>query len=231
MLDADELSAALKRVAELEQQVSRLTEAIDYIAHLGTDCHPAQNDERGFYRSQLFDAISTAARVLTPAARRGEKVFDLIRHLSEQRDFSEKTFGPGNRTKGVLDHIRKELGEIERSPLDLSEWIDVVILGFDGAWRAGHTPEQIADALAAKQRRNMARQWPDWRTADPNKAIEHVRNDAARQDLESVRTAQPASCGVQDHDKPSEAGATTVNAAQEDSNLQPAARQGEKEGA
>lgn len=101
---------------------------------------------------------------------------DLVEHLREQRAFSEKTFGPGNRTKGVLDHILKELGEIERNPLDLDEWIDVVILGFDGAWRAGYSPEQIAEALAAKQRRNMERQWPDWRTADPNKAIEHVRS-------------------------------------------------------
>ena len=100
---------------------------------------------------------------------------DLVEHLTRQRDFSERTFGPGNRTAGVVDHIRKELREIESQPNGLSEWIDVVILGFDGAWRAGHEPEQIAAALVAKQRKNEARQWPDWRTADPNKAIEHNR--------------------------------------------------------
>ena len=102
--------------------------------------------------------------------------FDLITHLQQQRAFSEHTFGPGERTIGVLDHIRKELREIETDPTDLEEWIDVVLLALDGAWRAGYSPEQIAAALAAKQRKNEARQWPDWRTADPMKGIEHVRS-------------------------------------------------------
>lgn len=102
-------------------------------------------------------------------------LFDLVAHLRRQRAFSERTFGPGSRTKGVLDHLRKELNEIEADPADISEWIDVVLLALDGAWRHGFTPEQIADALAAKQAKNEARTWPDWRTSDPTKAIEHVR--------------------------------------------------------
>jgi hypothetical protein len=100
---------------------------------------------------------------------------NLTEHLHRQKNFPEKTYGPGQRTKGVVDHIRKELNEIEKAPDDLEEWIDVVILGFDGAWRAGYTPEQIAAALEAKQTKNENRKWPDWRTADPNKAIEHDR--------------------------------------------------------
>jgi len=36
-----------------------------------------------------------------------KKRFDLVAHLSRQRDFSARTFGPGARTKGVLDHIRR----------------------------------------------------------------------------------------------------------------------------
>ncbi|MGH6882853.1 MAG: dATP/dGTP pyrophosphohydrolase domain-containing protein [Hypericibacter sp.] len=31
------------------------------------------------------------------------------------------------------------------------------------------------DAVVAKQAVNEQRSWPDWRTADPDKAIEHVR--------------------------------------------------------
>lgn len=104
--------------------------------------------------------------------------FDFLAHLARQRAFSEKTFGPGERTQGVCDHIRKELGEIEKAPLDLEEWIDVVILALDGAWRCGGTPEQILATLQAKQAKNEARQWPDWRTADPNKAITHVKADS-----------------------------------------------------
>ncbi|MEU8371198.1 dATP/dGTP pyrophosphohydrolase domain-containing protein [Micromonospora tulbaghiae] len=96
-------------------------------------------------------------------------------HLARQRSFSERTFGPGPRTEGVLDHIRKELTEVEASPYDLSEWVDVVILALDGAWRAGHEPQQIIDAIVAKQAKNEARTWPDWRTAAPGQAIEHDR--------------------------------------------------------
>jgi hypothetical protein len=101
--------------------------------------------------------------------------FDLVAHLERQRDFSRKTFGPGQRTKGVIDHIRKELAEIEADPTDISEWVDVVILAFDGAWRAGWEPADIVAAIVAKQAKNESRVWPDWRTADPEKAIEHDR--------------------------------------------------------
>jgi hypothetical protein len=101
-------------------------------------------------------------------------------HLQRQREFSTRTFGPGNRTDGVLDHITKELDEIRADPCDLSEWVDVIILAFDGAWRAGWEPQQIIDAIVAKQERNEQRTWPDWRTADPGKAIEHVRSACHR---------------------------------------------------
>lgn len=100
---------------------------------------------------------------------------NLIEHLYRQRTWSETTFGPGDRTQGISDHIRKELLEIDANPTDVEEWIDVVILALDGAWRAGHSPEVIVAALEAKQTKNEGRTWPDWRTADPNKAIEHVR--------------------------------------------------------
>lgn len=101
--------------------------------------------------------------------------FDFIAHLRRQREWSARTFGPDLRM-GVLDHIRKELVEIEAAPTDLSEWIDVVILALDGAWRAGHSPEAIVAALVAKQAKNEGRTWPDWRGSDPSKAIEHDRS-------------------------------------------------------
>lgn len=103
-------------------------------------------------------------------------MFDLIAHLERQRQFSERTFGPGVRTQGVCDHIRKELAEIEADPADKAEWCDVIILAFDGAWRAGYSPAELIDAIVAKQTRNEGRVWPDWRTADPDKAIEHDRS-------------------------------------------------------
>jgi len=105
--------------------------------------------------------------------------FDFTSHLSRQAEWSARTFGPGSRAAGVVDHIRKELTEIEADPGDLKEWIDVVILALDGAWRSGATPAEIVAALAAKQQKNEGRSWPDWRTADPSKAIEHDRSKDA----------------------------------------------------
>lgn len=102
---------------------------------------------------------------------------NLIEHLNRQISFSSKTFGPGNRTQGVIDHIRKELVEIEAAPDDLEEWIDVITLALDGAWRAGFTPKEIAKGLQVKLTKNEQRQWPDWREADPEKAIEHIRQE------------------------------------------------------
>jgi dATP/dGTP diphosphohydrolase len=101
--------------------------------------------------------------------------FDLLAHLYRQRDWSRRTFGPGGRARGVIDHIRKELREIGARPDDLEEWIDVVILAFDGAWRAGHEPNEIITALVRKQEQNEARTWPDWRTQPTDRAIEHVK--------------------------------------------------------
>jgi hypothetical protein len=103
-------------------------------------------------------------------------MFDFEAHLANQRFWSEFTFGPGDRHEGIIDHIKKELDEIAADPSDLTEWIDVVILALDGAWRsAGANPDEIIAALVDKQARNELREWPDWRTADPGKAIEHVR--------------------------------------------------------
>ena len=116
-----------------------------------------------------------ALRSTVQQARLESAVIDAA-YLEHQREFSLATFGPGARTLGILDHIRKELLEIEAEPDDLGEWVDVIILAFDGAYRAGHEPQAILTAIAAKQARNEARTWPDWRTADPNKAIEHDRS-------------------------------------------------------
>lgn len=103
-------------------------------------------------------------------------VYDLVTHLRHQKEWSAKAFGPSDiidRTEGVLDHMKKEIEEARAMPNDIEEWIDIVMLAFDGAWRNGATPEQIAGTLFAKLRKNENRTWPDWRTADPNKAIEH----------------------------------------------------------
>lgn len=111
-----------------------------------------------------------------PSVPSAEPPFDMLAHLKRQAEFSAKTFGPGARVEGVTDHIAKELREVRESGGDLSEWVDVIILAFDGAWRSGASPAQIIDAMVAKQTKNEGRKWPDWRTAPANKAIEHDRS-------------------------------------------------------
>ena len=124
-----------------------------------SECHESDlKDERDALAAKLDVAIDVA-------------------HLDRQQAWSAETFGPAEVRghRGVLDHIRKELVEIEAEPGDVTEWADLIILAFDGAWRSGHPPADTIAAIKAKQERNEGRQWPDWRTADPDKAIEHVR--------------------------------------------------------
>lgn len=116
--------------------------------------------------------------------------FDLYQHLLRQIAFSRATFGPGARTAGVIDHIRKELEEILRAPNGFQravEWVDVVILALDGLTRQlseeGYDTEAAAlkacMLIASKQTTNEARIWPDWRMATPDKAIMHVKDATA----------------------------------------------------
>lgn len=113
---------------------------------------------------------------------------DLKQHLIRQMAFSHATFGPGERTAGVIDHIRRELKEVEAANGEAAEWVDVVILALDGltrrlAYSGGDSvrrdPNFVADTacrmIEGKQTRNEERTWPDWRTQSKDKAIEHVR--------------------------------------------------------
>lgn len=132
-------------------------------------------------RKEIYTAM-LAASPLPPSPDHSvrDAAFSFRSHLFRQREWSERTFGPGDHAKRVVDHIRKELREIEAQPTDLSEWMDVTILALDGAWRAGYSPDQIIAQLVGKQTKNEARAWPDWRTMPADKAIEHDRSvDAA----------------------------------------------------
>lgn len=104
-------------------------------------------------------------------------------------DWQRETFGPAQRhVHGILDHMEKEIkNELRAEPFDLKEWIDLLFLALNGAtvaigrhatapsYYATAIVEEIKEALWEKFEENKKRTWPDWRTADPNKAIEHVR--------------------------------------------------------
>lgn len=178
------LRSYIERIEKLEEEkagiaadIRELTAAIDAI-------HP---DGRPVYGSPHIAADPRWARLITAvqAARTAQEeadviplpssTFDLIAHLRRQIDFSRRTFGPGRRTEGVTAHITKELDEIRSSPDELGEWVDVILLALDGAWRTGATPDAIADAIERRQTRNEARTWPDWRSQPEDGPIEHIR--------------------------------------------------------
>jgi hypothetical protein len=106
---------------------------------------------------------------------------DLVKFLKQQRNFSLHAFGPNERTKGIVDHIKKEIKEIEKAETPgekMNEFVDVVILALDAMWRLGFSPEEIVVAIQLKQSLNIRRKWPDWRTVPENEAVEHDRSQA-----------------------------------------------------
>ena len=85
---------------------------------------------------------------------------ELVDWLNKKMEWSYKTFGTSERHIGVLKHIEKEIQEVYENPSDVTEWIDIIILAFDGACRMGFTPQQVVDAMISKQKQNLKRSWP-----------------------------------------------------------------------
>ena len=98
---------------------------------------------------------------------------NLRRYIKNQEVWSKKTFGPGMRTEGILKHIAHECDEIREKPGDLLEWIDVIILAIDGAWKAGYSADEIITGLSYKQVVNFNRSWPP--PGPQNEPNEHLK--------------------------------------------------------
>lgn len=98
-------------------------------------------------------------------------------YVNRQFLWSFRTFGPAANTESICSHIEQELTEIRKNPKDLEEWIDIIILGLDGALRcqgAGKVvADDIRDALELKLEKNKRRSWII--PTDPTQPIEHDR--------------------------------------------------------
>lgn len=103
--------------------------------------------------------------------------YPLADYVARHADWSLKTFGPPSvwDAERLCRHIEKEVHEIRQRPSDCEEWMDVIILAIDGAYRSGHPPAVIAATLQQKQLKNINRTWvvPE----DPTVPIEHKRGD------------------------------------------------------
>jgi hypothetical protein len=95
-------------------------------------------------------------------------------------DWSEKTFGPKEHRGplGPLKHLAKEAVEAQNAVGTdelLEELADCLFLLVDATWRSGFWTTDLMRAAMLKLDKNKGREWGDWRTKDPNAAIEHVR--------------------------------------------------------
>lgn len=123
----------------------------------------------------LIDAICTACQHFSNEELERSGHRRMGAYLERQREWSERTFGPGRRTVGITKHIEKEITEVRNDPDDLMEWIDIMILAIDGFWRAGGHPSQLMEMLEAKQAKNFARKWPPILPED--EITEHDRSE------------------------------------------------------
>lgn len=181
----EELATAKSRAIDLAQSMWRVITSVwpeykdikpdDLKANIGEKVA----DLRRMYDAQK-DEIFGLRRELALMAGESLTLSDALVNFFDQRSqWSERSFGPRDRYGGgtrVVKHIRKELKEIEAKPDDLEEWIDIILLAMDGAWRsAGADGKAFVEKLHEKQMVNFHRTWPDWRTLAPDQVAEHVR--------------------------------------------------------
>lgn len=124
---------------------------------------------------QLGEALYESEMKRQAAAVETIDGISLGRFLADIMAWQHETFGPHQTLEGIRDHMRKEVKEIEDSPADRTEPIDLIMLGISYLRRLGL---DAAEVVALWQQRMVAlkrRSWPDWRTADLDKAIEHLR--------------------------------------------------------
>ena len=94
--------------------------------------------------------------------------------IKKYGEFSDSAFGEGPRTTGIIEHLKREIVELEQNPLDQLEWVDIMFLSIDGIRRLGYTPEQIVDFMEEKFAINKSRTWSD--VKDENIPITHKKS-------------------------------------------------------
>lgn len=105
-------------------------------------------------------------------------------YCRDHRNWSEEVFGPPTKhdAEKLLKHIGLELDEVRKAPHDLEEWVDIIILAIDGAWRSGHCSYEIERALIRKQEKNKARVWNiNLNSTEPNLHVKGYTGEEFRE--------------------------------------------------
>jgi len=100
--------------------------------------------------------------------------------VNRQRAWSTAQFGETVPIDRILNHITEEVAEVKAEPGTLHNWIDIVLLAFDGAWRAGHSPKEVVQAIQDVQVRNIMREWLDTKDLLPGQPNSHKLSQAER---------------------------------------------------
>jgi hypothetical protein len=92
----------------------------------------------------------------------------------EQSNFSQKTFGADTVRGPIasLEHLREEVEEVIKSPHDLEEYADCMLLIIDASRRAGFDISDVLKACREKQEKNKLREWVK-SSNDPNAYYKH----------------------------------------------------------
>ena len=87
------------------------------------------------------------------------------------KSWTEKQF-PSRNMRSILNHLRKEIAELEEAPDDIMEFADCFMLLFDAASYQGLHMSDIWRAMGEKLEINKARKW-----GKPNSEgfVEHIK--------------------------------------------------------
>lgn len=120
----------------------------------------------GFFEDDMDELVKEAGWI-------GRKLVSLY---NQHAWWSRKTFGTDQERgpKGPIDHLKKEILELEENPTDASEYADCFLLLLDASRRAGISLDGLIDAARHKMTINERR---EWQTPEPDKAVEHVRKE------------------------------------------------------
>lgn len=146
-----------------------------YCERFGQGARGQQEQERDLLKIGHYACMALSKlRGVLPVVKRSKPgaIETILDYINQHIGWSAEAFGPGEKHIGLIRHIEKELREIEEDPKDIKEWVDVIILAIDGAWRQGHSAEAIWEALKAKQAVNIGREWPQGVPDD--EPIEHI---------------------------------------------------------
>ena len=95
--------------------------------------------------------------------------------VAAHAEWSNETFGTPDVKGpiGPLKHLSKEALEAAENPSDLSEFADMAFLFLEGMRRAGHSFEDLNDAMWLKLSVLKARDYKTNQTGDPDEAVQH----------------------------------------------------------